>query len=190
MTWKQLYSGKRFYSLAPRPEDICIIDIAHALSMKCRYGGHCKQFYSVAQHSVLVARHASQEDCLRALLHDAHEAYSPFGDITKPDKDAIRQDDVDVRCYIQRVEDNIDRAVAAKFNLPFPIKNRAIDILDTRILHDEREAIMVPTNEVWGVPFEPLGVEIQPWKPEIARAKFLDMFDQASIWHQQYGSAA
>jgi hypothetical protein len=188
MSWIQTYSGKRFYPLAPRPEDISILDIAHALSMKCRYAGHCKQFYSVAQHSVLVARYASQEDCLRALLHDAHEAYSPFGDMPRPVKQAIANDALGaaVRC----VDDNIDRAVAAKFNLPFPIKNKAIDILDTRILHDEREAIMVPTNEVWDVPFEPLGVEIQPWKPEIARAKFLDMFDQAIIWHQQYGSAA
>ena len=190
MTWKQLYSGKRFYSLAPRPEDICIIDIAHALSMKCRYGGHCKQFYSVAQHSVLVARHASQEDCLRALLHDAHEAHSPFGDIAKPDKEALRQDNPDLWCYIQRIEDNIDRAIATKFNLPFPIKNRAIDILDTRILHDEREAIMVPTNDAWSTPFEPLGVQIESWKPELARAKFLDLFDQATLWNEQYGRSA
>lgn len=188
MSWIQVYTGKRFYPLSPKPQDVDIVDIAHALSMKCRYGGHCKQFYSVAQHSVLVARHASQEDCLRALLHDAHEAYSPFGDIPKPIKDAVADDALGAA--IRSIEDNLDHAIAQKFDLPYPIKSKAIGILDTRILHDERRDVMVPTNEEWNVPYGPLGVAIEPWKPELARAKFLDLYDQAVIWHKNYGGAA
>ena len=37
--WMQLVSGKPFFPLDPRPEDIDINDIAHALSMVCRFGG-------------------------------------------------------------------------------------------------------------------------------------------------------
>lgn len=189
MTWKQLYSGKRFYSLNPKVEDIDIVDIAHGLSMICRYGGHCKQFYSVAQHSVLVARHASQEDALLALLHDAKEVYSPFGDIPQPDKLAIAEEFPEVAAGMKAIDARIERAIAARFDLPYPIKTKAVGILDTRILHDERRDVMVATNDVWDVPFSELGVEIEPWKPELARAKFLDLFDQALIWHKN-GRAA
>ena len=68
--WIQTFSGGRFWPLDPRPEDVYIGDIAHALSMKCRYAGHTTFFYSVAEHSVHVCRHAPAEHKLWALLHD------------------------------------------------------------------------------------------------------------------------
>lgn len=58
--WIMTYSGKRYYYLSPTAEDISIVDIAHALSNKCRFAGHCKDFYSVAQHSFLVAEYCRQ----------------------------------------------------------------------------------------------------------------------------------
>ena len=81
--WIQTFTGKRFYPLDPRPEDINITDIAHALSNQCRFAGHVNQFYSTAQHSVLVSRLLPREFALWGLLHDASEAYlmdipSPF----------------------------------------------------------------------------------------------------------------
>lgn len=63
--WKtpsiQTYLGEEFYPLDPRPGNIHIVDIAHAMSMKCRYTGHSRFFYSVAQHSVLLARYLRYE---------------------------------------------------------------------------------------------------------------------------------
>jgi len=55
--WMHTYTGMKFYPMEPNPSDICIEDIAHALSMQCRYNGHTLQFYSVAQHCVLMSRH-------------------------------------------------------------------------------------------------------------------------------------
>ena len=70
-----LYSGRSLQPLNARPSDICIEDIAHALANQCRFGGHTKRFYSVAEHSIYVSRLVPKEQRLAALLHDASEAY-------------------------------------------------------------------------------------------------------------------
>ena len=73
----------------PEPATIDLSDIAHALAHTCRYGGHCKRFYSVAEHAVLVSRRLEEQGAsnrrLRAgLHHDDSEAY--LGDIPRPMK--------------------------------------------------------------------------------------------------------
>lgn len=78
--WLTTYTGRRFYVLSATADDILIEDIAHALSNICRYGGHCKIFYSVAEHCVRLSMMVEgQRSKLLALLHDAAEAY--IGDI-------------------------------------------------------------------------------------------------------------
>ena len=73
--WLQTFTGKAFFPLDPRPEEMDIFDIAHALSNLCRYGGHCNKFYSVAEHSVLVSilcrLYYGEQVALQGLLHDA-----------------------------------------------------------------------------------------------------------------------
>jgi len=58
--WIQMNNGKPFWPLDPRLSEITLEDIARSLSMQCRWNGHCKEFYSVAQHCVLVSRTASE----------------------------------------------------------------------------------------------------------------------------------
>jgi uncharacterized protein len=92
MSWILTSTGRQFYPLQPRAEDVCLEDIAHALSLKCRFTGHCREFYSVAQHSVLVSEYlaaqgATPELQLAGLLHDAAEAYLP--DVATPIKEAL-----------------------------------------------------------------------------------------------------
>ena len=72
--WMQTFTGGRFYPSDPRYEDIHIEDIAHGLSMTCRFGGQCDHFYSVAEHSWHVAMLCPQRDRLAGLMHDASEA--------------------------------------------------------------------------------------------------------------------
>lgn len=83
------YTGIEFYIIDPQEEDIDIHDIAHPLSLLCRANGHCRYFYSVAQHTLNCAREAagrghSRRVQLGCLLHDGSEAY--IADITRPTK--------------------------------------------------------------------------------------------------------
>lgn len=103
------YTGRRFHPLAPKPEEVCLADIAHALSMKCRYGGHCAQFYSVAEHSILVAALVPPEYRVEALLHDAAEAY--LADLAWPLKRSP-----EMRSFLE-VEDRILTAVFQRFGV-------------------------------------------------------------------------
>ncbi len=87
--WIQTYSGKKANIFDFKEEDIDIVDIAHSLSLQCRFNGHVNWFYSVAQHSLMACYiievlMAEPEPALQALLHDAGEAY--IGDLPKPIK--------------------------------------------------------------------------------------------------------
>jgi hypothetical protein len=82
--WIQTYSGAAFWPLDPWHNEVLIEDIAHALSMQCRYTGHTREFYSVAQHSVLVSTICDAQDAAWGLLHDASEAY--LCDVSRPVK--------------------------------------------------------------------------------------------------------
>ena len=82
------YTGKIFDLLNPKPEMVCIKDIAHSLAYQCRYTGHTKFFYSVAQHCVLMAENPDLPgDPLQKLLHDAAETY--IGDMARPWKNLL-----------------------------------------------------------------------------------------------------
>ncbi len=88
------YSGIRMNPVEPQMEEINIKDIAHALSLVCRGGGHVTHFYSVGQHSLVCAEEAGARGCslrvqLGALLHDGSEAY--MSDLVRPVKQQIPQ---------------------------------------------------------------------------------------------------
>lgn len=170
--WLQTYQGIQFYPLDPKPEDIRIDDIAHALSMKCRYNGHCKEFYSVAQHSVLVA-----EECLRrkpgdlkfalwGLLHDAAEAYLP--DIPRP----IKRMDIGI---LKECEENIMRVIAMMWELPLP-EPVEVKRIDNAITVDEQEQLMGPQVKPWRMPEPKLGINIDPKLPGPAKEQFYEAY--------------
>jgi uncharacterized protein len=98
-------SGKKFHPFDPQPDEIDIGDIAHALSHQCRFTGHTRVFYSIAEHSLNVAAILPDELKLAGLLHDASEAY--LSDISRP----IKQTLPDYR----ELEYRIEAAIASKF---------------------------------------------------------------------------
>jgi hypothetical protein len=167
--WIQTFTGRQFWPLDPRADEIDIADIAHSLSMQCRYNGHCKRFYSVAEHSVQVCWSASPANKLVALLHDAGEAY--LCDLPRPVKRSVTG--------YKEAEVVVERAIAERFGTPHPSPAEVHD-LDARICLDERAQIMVTPPAPWGEPFasmKPIGVTLHCWPPEIAEKWFLHMFD-------------
>lgn len=160
--WMQTVSGRQFWPLDPRPEDVAIEDIAHALSMMCRFGGHCERFYSVAEHSVLVSENVPPQDALWALLHDASEAY--IADVVRPAKRFIDG--------YKDLEANIMAAVCGAFDLPY-IEPPSVKRADNAILADEAAQIMGTKPKDWILPEPPLGVRIIGLPPADAKQAFL-----------------
>lgn len=170
MSWIQTFSGIRFELLDPKPEMVIIEDIAHALSHLCRFNGHTKQFYSVAQHSVLVSSIVGPEHALCGLLHDATEAY--VGDMVRPLKAVMPG--------YKAVEQRIWYAIAERFNLPSTMPP-AIKHADNVALVTERRDLLRPTDHQWGEGLEAvpkLMRVIRPMDPGLAHHAFLERFEQ------------
>lgn len=158
----QTFSGRKFWPLDPRSDEVHIEDIAHALSMQCRYGGHCTRFYSVAEHSVLMARTFANRDlALWALLHDAAEAY--VADVPRPLKRFLPG--------YKEAENKVMAAICDRFGLPHEMPER-VKYADECILADEIRQAMV--KMAWHEEHAtPLGVTLRFWDQERACEEFL-----------------
>lgn len=132
------FSGNRFYPLEPRIDRVAIEDIAHGLAYQCRFNGQTRAFYSVAQHSLIVASLVPPDLRLAALLHDAAEAY--LGDMVKPLKVLLPEFAV--------IEDKVSAIIAATFGISFadyaPIKRADLIALAT-----EKRDLMPHSVERW-----------------------------------------
>ena len=157
-------SGRKFFPLDPNPSDILIEDIAHALSNLCRWTGHVKEFYSVAQHSVLVAEHLPPHLALQGLLHDATEAY--MADVNKPMKSILPD--------YQQYEAQLQIAICERFGLRYPLDYRVKEE-DTRSLATEKRDLM-PGASFWSPTGEPWATKIEPQPPREAREDFLYLY--------------
>lgn len=163
----QTATGRKFWPLDPRADEVFIEDIAHSLSLQCRYAGHCLRFYSVAEHCVLMARKLRWEGvdvALYALLHDAAEAYTV--DVPRPLKRFL--------VGYKEAEAKVMSAIAERFGLADEMPAVVHDA-DNRIIGDEL-ANLVPMD--WHAKHaDPLGVELKYWSPEKAREEFMATFD-------------
>jgi hypothetical protein len=171
--WMQTWSGVRFSILHPTEDMIQIEDIAHALSHICRYGGHCNRFYSVAEHSILLAEYVysvenNSQMALEALLHDATEAY--YCDIPRPFK-------YNLPLY-REFEMKLEKIMANKFGMSYPMAPWLKD-LDSRMLKTEKNQIMNSHHEWYCDNLEPLPIKIPniPPNQKALKTAFLHMFD-------------
>ena len=165
------YTGKQIFPLQIVAEEIDIEDIAHALSMTCRYNGHVKRFYSVAEHCVLMVKSEFPGMLEWKLLHDAAEAYLP-----------------DVCCGFKPLlpklvegEKHILRMIAEKYDLP-PFVGEVearIKLGDRAIRYWEGRALMPDKpNTEWSSLVTPpkVKIKIECWPPEQAERIFLDYY--------------
>ena len=167
--WMQTYTGKAYYPADPHPDDVDIKDIAHALSNICRFAGHCRKFYSVAEHSYYVSRMVAPEHALQGLLHDAPEAYCQ--DIPRPLK-------VNLPDY-NKIEALNRRAICYRFNLDFQEPQEVKQADDDILLAEHRVLFPGLPPAEWSVPgAKPCGVIITAMPPKEAEMFFLTRYNE------------
>jgi hypothetical protein len=152
-------TGRNVNPLALRPEDIDIRDIAHSLSLTCRFNGHCRVFYSVAEHSVLVSRLCPPEFAFEALMHDAAEAY--LGDVPTPLKRQWPE--------YRGAEDRAHAVIAQLFGLPAEI-SQEVHVADDEAFRIEEVRLLVPPDQPSDI------TPLRGLSPEEARQAFVDRF--------------
>jgi len=168
--WIQTFSGRKVYPLALTVEQINIFDIANALSMLCRFGGHIHTFYSVAEHSVRVSRIGDQSNALWKLLHDATEAY--LVDLPRP----IKRSRYFGELY-RLAESEAEIIIAEKFTLPLPMPKEVKECDEILLLTEQRD-LLGPQIEPWQIKVKPLEETIVPLAPAEARDAFLFRYEE------------
>ena len=132
------YSKIHMRPMSPELSEIRIEDIAHALSLLCRAGGHFPKFYSVGQHCIhcceeAEARGYSRRVQLARLLHDASEAY--LADITRPVKQHLPQ--------YRRIEGLLQDAIFQKYLGTLSEEEKTLwRLLDDTLLYYEFDHFM------------------------------------------------
>lgn len=173
------HTGREVQPLSPDPNTIDIYDIAHALSNQCRFTGHTKEFYSVAQHSVLVGRNLERKygrDSglpLWGLLHDASEAY--LADIARP----VKRNGEFGRIY-RETEDTLMEAIAEAFNLPWPMPAEVHEEDGILLVTEMRDQMpqLTPDDFVPKVDADPY--VIVGWSPKDAERHYLSYYAHLS----------
>lgn len=166
--WIKCHSGTKIDIFKPKQDQILIEDISHALSRLCRFNGHVKNYYCVAQHSVFVSKIVDQKWALEALMHDCAEAF--LGDICTPLKKHL------LKYY--EYEEVMERAIARKFGL-----SRCKECLKQVKLADQlalvteaRDLLQNEDSLCTYAPVDPLPITVKPWGIEKSKREFLKRF--------------
>lgn len=169
--WIQTFSGMPFDMRNFDPDNILIEDIAHAGALTCRFGGHCKKFYSVAQHAVLVSRRLPGHLKFAAIMHDSTESY--LHDVTTPLKRMLPE--------YKKKELELQRVIEKKFGFAMDaFEDPVLKDVDFRMCVTEaRDLFNRNMLKHWSRLFkkyEPYEERIEPWPPEEAEEMFLTEF--------------
>lgn len=166
-----VFSGKMLDPLDLKPEDVDIRDIAHALANQCRFSGHTKWHYSVAQHAYYCSLIVEPEEAWNALHHD--DAEYVLQDMAKPLKNhpSLGQ-------AYRGAEQRIEKVIGQVFDVRFPF-SAAVKEADERMLITEARDIMHGTSKwTWVPDVEYAPFEIKQWSPKKAEEKFLARYHE------------
>ena len=185
--WIQTATGIKFNLINPAPGSIVLEDIAAALGKICRYNGHTFAFYSVAEHSVLMARQLREEGHepmvqFWALMHDAVEAY--VCDMPSPVKTCLNelsQEYLGGYGTYKQLYQELEVRLCIEFGLVVDDQTEAtVRLADLRMLATERQQVVpVMIEDIsdveWGIPegIEPYpDLYLECWNPSFAENRF------------------
>ena len=172
----QVYSGTTFNFAQPSASIYGIEDIAHALANTCRFSGHTRRFYSVAQHCAIASLIVPEEHAYAALMHDAAEAF--ICDLPAPLKMLLPD--------YAAVEREVETAIFHKFRVPYPF-HASVKQADMTMLATEKRDILCG-NTTWHNLRNvlPLEERIIPLDPAAAKELFLKRYD--ALFMGAYGA--
>lgn len=152
------FTGRELDPLEVRLDDIDLRDIAHALSLTNRYGGHSREPYSVAAHCVYVSREVDPFLAKHGLMHDAAEAY--VGDLIKCVKRLCPQ--------FETVEHRFAEVIAERFGLRVltDAERRELKRADVAALLAERRDIFGDSYPAEGVAPGRERIEVLDWRSD------------------------
>jgi len=166
------YTGKLLNLFEPNPDDIDLESIASALSKICRFGGHLKKHYSVAEHSVFATILAIQEneppEILKSLLlHDAAEAF--LGDVVKPLKNELAEYFV--------FEERMEKCIEQKFSIEIKKNWDRIKLYDNTMFHIENKQLRNRNDTNGSTNYIKVNKELllPCWNHELAKTEFLNI---------------
>lgn len=186
--WMLTFTKRKVHPLDFKPEDVDLEDMANSLAKQCRYNGHIKGFYSVAEHADIMRRALRRDGYpliiqKLGLLHDGSETWT--GDVIRPLKNALRSKGFDIKPY----ELQIEEAMSAHFGLPWPWPD-VIHDYDKRIVRDEKDQLKPDDTDDWSsfdIPKVGLGIEIEGWEWREGRRRWLtayyDLQDEIALRH-------
>ena len=167
--WQQTGTGGAFFLADPRADEVMLEDVAQALSLQCRYNGHCTEFYSVAQHACMVAKWMEQdghpvEAAYAGLHHDSAEAYT--GDLVSQVKYVVPE--------IRAMEDRVEAAVNEAFRVQSGWRHLTKDYDMIALATEVRD--FMPENKTefsWGALPTPRDELLVSWTPDHAMMHFM-----------------
>lgn len=166
----ETFTNKQYHFMNPSVSEVCIEDISQALSMSCRYSGHVKSFYSVAEHCCIISDKildltGDKSQAYDALMHDASEAY--LNDIPRPIKPHLDN-------YLS-IEGMAERCIQKALHCN-PMNNLIAE-LDKNIVRDEAVQLFnsIPS---WVNDYESIGITVLSLTPEDAKREFLSRFER------------
>lgn len=163
-----LQNGGWFDFANPESSSYTVEDIARGLARESRFNGHGSDFYSVAQHSVIVSTIVPEHLAMAALLHDASEAF--MKDFPKPLKNLLPG-------YVE-IEQRVEAAIFKKFGLEFPM-DKEIKIADIICFVTERRDLqpLAPFDKIYKN-VTPLEQKIVAQSPKQAYNGFMKRYKQ------------
>lgn len=161
-------SGFTFDLENPSADGMPISDIARALAYQPRWAGATREFYSVAEHCVMVSRLVAPAFALDGLCHDADEAIS--GDIASCVKVLIGRD------HLKKRLGPVKAALARRFG--FRLDGVDVKRADLVCMATELRDLLPPAWMDFGHLPAPHPGRIEPVGPERAYRLFLDRYEE------------
>ena len=187
------FTGKKFFPMAPAPDQISIVDLANGLGREVRFGNQADVDYTVAQHSVQIARiadqllraagepeHIRKLVMLQSMLHDGSEYVS--GDVPKPCKEAFGG--------ISVWEDKVNSVIFESFGLDYAKIDPIVKHIDGRIVIDEALSFFKYKPD-WAIEFQEdrIGLKLKCWDKAMSSIIWLRMTARLMGWNFTHDDA-